>query len=70
MTLAYIKKAYYLRLDICSRVFRSLNLLEELQTNRTKDFDGTLIGRSVITNYGKRRTFRIVSVRRDLTPLS
>jgi hypothetical protein len=69
MTLSLIKTAsFFLRIDVCSRVFRAKNLLEEIQERRSKDFDSTLVGKTVITNYGKRRTYRILAIRRDMTP--
>lgn len=58
-TLSTLKAGLFLQIDACSRVFRSDNLLEEITNNKSRDFLKSLEGETVITNYGRRRTYRI-----------
>jgi len=67
-TLASLKSGLFLQIDVCSRVFRSSNLLEELSRNKSKDFASSLIGATVITSYGKRRTYKIENIDFDMSP--
>lgn len=68
-TLCQIKSGLSLQIDVCSRVFRAANLLEEI--NRLgKDSVNSLEGATVITRYGKIRTYTIVKIDRTKTPLS
>lgn len=67
-TLASLKSGLFLQIDVCSRVFRSNNLLEELSNNKSKDFAASLVGSTVITTYGKRRTYRIENINYDMSP--
>ena len=69
-TLASLKSGLFLQIDVCSRVFRSENLLEELSRNKSKDFAASLIGATVITTYGRRRTYRIEKIDYDMSPAS
>ena len=68
-TLASLKFGLFLQIDVCSKVFRTDNLLEEITNNRNKDFMKSLEGATVITNYGRRRTYRINKFT-NLTPKS
>lgn len=67
-TLASLKSGLLLQIDVCSRVFRSNNLLEELTRNRSKDFASSLVGSTIITTYGKRRTYKIEYIDYDMSP--
>ena len=69
-TLCTLKSGLYLNIDACSRVFRSYNLLEEISSNKSKDFIDSLVGETIITTYGRRRTYKINRVCRDMTPNS
>lgn len=69
-TLCDLKSGLHLQIDTCSRVFRSDNLLEEINMSKNRDFLETLIGATVITTYGKRRTYKINRVCKDMTPNS
>jgi hypothetical protein len=59
LTLSALKdKKMNLQIDVCSRVFRAANLLEEI--NRLpKDAVESLVGSTVITRYGKIKTYVI-----------
>lgn len=57
-TLAPLKSGLYLQIDVCSKVFRANNLLEEI-TGRSKDEVNALVGSTVITRYGRIRTYTI-----------
>lgn len=68
-TLCNLKSGLSLQIDVCSRVFRAANLLEEI--NRLpKDSIDSLVGSTVITRYGKIRTYVIEKIDRKQTPLS
>ena len=69
-TLETLKSGIVLQIDVCSRVYRSHNLLQELSTYKSKDAVVILIGASVITNYGKRKTYRIEEIDYNLNPRS
>ena len=60
-TLCSIKSGLSLQIDVCSRVFRDHNLLEEI-TRLSKDEAMKLVGSTVITNYGKRKTYSILNI--------
>jgi aubergine-like protein len=70
MTLAALKeKSMLLQIDVCSKVFRASNLLEEI--NRlSKDAVESLKGETVITRYGKIKTYRIEKIDYTQTPKS
>lgn len=69
-TLCTLKSGTYLQIDVCSRIFRANNLLEELSTHKSKDFAESLVGSSVITTYGRRRTYKIERICYDMNPSS
>lgn len=69
-TLCNLKGGIFLNIDVCSRVFRESNLLEELAAQKSKNFAESLVGATVITNYGKRRTYRIGRICYDMSPMS
>ncbi len=69
-TLCKLKSGLHLQIDVCSRVYRAANLLEELTYKKSKDFAQELAGASVLTNYGRRRTYRIIKINYDMSPLS
>lgn len=69
-TLCSLKSGLHLQVDVCSRVFRTNNLLEELFSKKSKDYADSLAGSTIITNYGKRRTYKIVKICHDMNPLS
>lgn len=69
-TLCTLKSGLFLQVDACSRVFRSSNLLEDLSYTKSKDFAESLVGSSVLTNYGRRRPYRIEKICYDMSPLS
>jgi hypothetical protein len=69
-TLCTLKSGLFLQIDVCSRVFRSFNFLEELMNQKNKDFNDSLLGSTLITNYGRRRTYRILRICYDMTPYS
>ena len=69
-TLCTLKSGLHIQIDACSRVFRSLNLLEELGRVKSKDFADSLVGSTVITLYGRRRTYRILKIDYELRPSS
>jgi len=58
-----------LQIDVCSRVFRSKNLLEEMNM-MSKDAKDALVGSLVLTRYGRVRTYKIEKVCFDMTPQS
>ncbi len=60
----------HLQIDVCSRVYRAANLLEELTYKKSKDFAQELEGVSVLTNYGRRRTYRIIRINYEMNPFS
>ncbi len=62
VTLCTLKSGMFLQIDVCSRVFRSNNLLEELTTKKSRDFAESLVGTTVITTYGRRRTYKICKI--------
>jgi hypothetical protein len=53
-----LKNGLFLQIDVCSKVFRAHNLLEEI-TGKTKDQVNALVGSTVITRYGRIRTYTI-----------
>jgi hypothetical protein len=61
-TLCTLKSGLFLQIDVCSRVFRSFNFLEELMNQKNKEFKNSFLGSTLITNYGRRRTFRILRI--------
>jgi aubergine len=67
-TLCTLKSGLALQIDVCSRVFRSENLLEELSAHKSKDFARSLNDAIVITLYGRRRTYKIININYDMTP--
>lgn len=70
MTLAALKeKSMLLQIDICSKVFRSYNMLEEI-SGKNRDAVEGLQGQTVITRYGKIKTYRIERVDFSQTPKS
>lgn len=68
-TLAPLKSGLYLQIDVCSKVFRANNLLEEI-TGRSKDEVNALVGSTVITRYGRIKTYTIQKIDFNLTPKS
>jgi hypothetical protein len=70
LTLSALKdKKMNLQIDVCSRVFRAANLLEEI--NRLpKDAVESLIGSTIITRYGKIKTYVIQRIDFTQTPKS
>ncbi len=70
LTLASLKKGLHLQIDVCSRVFRSLNLAEEMQDIKSEDRAKAFEGSLVITNYGTRRTYKILEIDQRLCPKS
>ena len=68
-TLCKLKSGLHLQIDVCSRVYRAANLLEEL-SKKSKDYAKELEGSSVLTNYGRRRTYRIIKINYDINPFS
>lgn len=70
VTLCTLKSGMFLQIDVCSRVFRSNNLLEELTTKKSKDFAESLVGTTVITTYGRRRTYKICKICYEMNPFS
>ena len=69
-TLCTLKSGLYLQIDVCSRVYRSSNLLEELTGQKSRDYADSLIGSIIITNYGKRRTYKIENIDYNQSPAS
>ena len=69
-TLCRLKSGLHLQIDVCSRVYRAANLLEELTYKKSKDFAQELEGVSVLTNYGRRRTYRIIRINYEMNPFS
>jgi hypothetical protein len=69
-TLQTLKSGVYLQIDVCSRVFRTHNLLEELSSLKSVDAAAALVGATVLTLYGKRRTYRIEEIDYKMTPKS
>ena len=69
-TLCELKSGLFLQIDVCSRVFRASNLLEEISYSKNKDYADSLVGSTVITNYGRRRTYRIEKICYDMNPMS
>ena len=65
-----LKSGLHLQIDVCSRVYRATNLLEDLTNSKSKDYAETLTGSSVLTNYGKRRTYRITKIDYKMSPQS
>lgn len=57
-TLCQLKSGLSLQIDVCSRVFRAANLLEEIN-RMPKDSIDSLVGSTVITRYGKIKTYVI-----------
>lgn len=57
-TLCNLKGGMSLQIDVCSRVFRSANLLEEI-LKMPKDSVEALVGSTIITRYGRIRTYVI-----------
>jgi hypothetical protein len=41
--LCTLKSGLFLQIDVCSRVFRSFNFLEELMNQKNKDFKDSLL---------------------------
>ena len=52
------------------QLFRAHNLLEEITSSKNKDIFESLVGATVITTYGKRRTYKINKICKDMTPNS
>ena len=70
-TLCFLQTRLALQIDVCSRVFRSQNLLEEMNRKRFGNHeDIKLAGSTVITNYGKRKTYSILQVDYNKNPKS
>ena len=70
-TLCFLQTGLALQIDVCSRVFRSQNLLEEMNQKRFGNHeDIKLAGSTVITNYGKRKTYSILQVDYNKNPKS
>lgn len=69
-TLVTLKSGLFLQIDVCSRVFRTQNFLEEIMTQKSQDFTESLIGSTLITTYGKRRTYKILRICYDMNPYS
>lgn len=44
--------------------------MEEICNRRSKDYAELLSGSIVITNYGKRKTYKVYQIRRDMNPTS
>jgi len=70
LTLCTLKSGVHLQIDACSRVFRSYNLLEEIMRKKSKDFAKEVVGSIVMTNYGRRKTYKIKKIDYDLNPRS
>lgn len=68
-TLCALKSGLSLQIDVCSRVFRAKNLLEEMQ-GMSKDNQQEFVGSTVLTNYGRRRTYSILSIDYSKNPTS
>jgi hypothetical protein len=68
-TLCQMKSGMNLQIDVCSRVYRAANLLEEINRMH-KDSINLLVGSTVITRYGKIRTYVIEKIDLDKTPKS
>lgn len=60
-TLCKLNRGLTLQIDVCSKVLRSSNFLEEI-TNKSQDQAKTFVGATVITRYGRYRTFKIVRI--------
>lgn len=69
-TMASLKSGLYVQIDVCSRVFRAANLLEEISRVKSKDYAQSFVGGTVITNYGKRRTYKIEAIDYNMSPAS
>ena len=59
-----------LQIDPCAKIVRRKNLLEEINNSKNRDFVATLENMMVITNYGKRKIYKIIEIMRNMTPMS
>jgi hypothetical protein len=60
-TLCPLKRGLTVQIDVCSKVFRAANLLEEI-SRLPKDSVNSLVGETIITRYGKIRTYKILNI--------
>ena len=59
-----------LQIDPCFKLVRRKNLLEEINFYKNRDFVATLVDSVVISNYGKRKMYKIISISSTKTPKS
>lgn len=59
-----------MQIDVCSKISRKQNLLQELNRLNQQSANRILQGATVLTRYGKLRTYKIEKIDYDLNPKS
>lgn len=57
-------------MDYCSRVLQKKNLLEIFNGKSQEENRGKFIDQTVITNYGKKKTYKIEEIDYSMSPTS
>lgn len=69
-TLCPIANQLLMQIDVCSKISRSDNFLRELERCNAQQANNIFQGITVITRYGKLRTYRIEEIDYSLSPSS
>ena len=70
MTICSVNKELLLQVDMCTRVTRSNTMAYELEGKTSQSAQKEFFEATVITRYGKIRTYKVVEINYDLNPNS